>query len=402
MARPRIWTRVVSSVVLAFALTACTGGGGQTRGPGESPVTGPPDRRAPVLAFVRPAQHELMMSDAAGRTWQAASLDAPAGGFRWSPDGSRLAWLDAVGESTGSAAAIHVLDVASGEVISSPCSCHGLAFLGQDVAVLSGDGAALLLFPWRREVERIVLSARQPDFSEVAVGGTDRVVVVALLPQDQVLRGERTAVSIDRDGKVRPVLSRDERTSFLQGIQAPDGSHAAWNTWASGGACDGRAGITTLDVTNPDAPLVRVAPDPDDPAFARAGLGDARIVAAFSWAGRGLVVTFAPVGCGALSPSESLSYLLLDGAWRFLGSGWLALAYGAQGRVGMLRPADGVETIRGVAHPLGRLTLADGAGSDIVLGDGVSTFFFTPPEAARAVVATTAQASATSSQVAPR
>jgi len=93
-----------------------------------------------------------------------------------------------------------------------------------------------------------------------------------------------------------------------------------------------------------------------------------------------------------------VSYFLdLDGdGWRFLGTGLLATAFGAEGRAARLEAVDPAQSEpqsaqdatnsppRGVDHTAGRLIFTSSDGSARSIAEHVTSFLFTPNEAAAA------------------
>ncbi|WP_329222161.1 hypothetical protein OG352_33740 [Streptomyces sp. NBC_01485] len=352
--------------------------------PGGSGRPGAADRGSPVLAFVRPKANEIVLADAAGRTWRGARLTAPADDVRWSPDASALAWIDAEYDSPNGRK-LHVLDIATGRERATPCPCRGVGFLGDDVATVTTDGDALLLFPHDGAPRRAPLSAPQPDYAKVAAGGADGVTVVSPLPEMQVGRGQYQLVAVDRSGAVSPFRPAGAPTSFQEGQASPDGQSIVWNSYESGGAC---WNVADIRLASYDLKARQSPKRPADAAMAQSLLKERIAVNAFAWAGQGLTVTFGPlVGCQVVHPARFVSYYLRDGAWRFIGSGMLALGYGAEGRSARLLVPERPAAQKPDENPfpaLGDLEFTDRQGGRLVIGTSVSFFSFTPAESARA------------------
>ncbi|GFN01952.1 hypothetical protein Smic_05080 [Streptomyces microflavus] len=283
----------------------------------------------PVLAFVRPLAKEIVLADADGRTWRGARLKANADDVRWSPDGSALAWIDDESDSRDGRR-LHRLDVVTGREETTPCACRGVGFLGEEVATLSTGGDALLLLRADGQVRRAPLSAPVGAYAEVAAGGRDAVTVADALPEEEAGRGQSQLVSVDKSGKVLPFLPARAPTSFVDGVQSPDGRRIAWSSADSGGACwnYGAAHWATYGKKGRQN-----AKRPADRAMTHALLEERALVTGLAWAGEGLTMTFGPmVGCQAAPPERFVSYYLRGGEWRFLGTGMRAVGYGAQGR----------------------------------------------------------------------
>ncbi|MFI9122548.1 hypothetical protein ACIGW0_24705 [Streptomyces bikiniensis] len=381
---------LLAGVIAAAGCTA-TGDGADPAGSRPSGgVTGSgPDRTRPVLAFVQPEERAVMLADAAGRTWRAAPTGAvPPSEVVWSPDGRRLAWLDEEDESgTGE---LHVYDVAKGTLRSEACPCHGIGFLGEDLATLAVDGASLALFPPGYPAERarrVPLGKNKGTYARLATGGSDDVVVFGVLPEGPgVFRGQGTVSAVDRRGTVRELLPPGKPSTFTDALRAPDGKALAWGTSDSGGACWTRSTLLTHSGGTAGEPVRHL---PDDAAFRRALIGDRqRSLTSFAWAGDGLTVTYGPFGsCQVLSPERFVSYYVRGGVRTFLGSGMIGIALGADGRVARLTgnaPTTGLpRSPSGVAHHTGTLTLTS-EGRELPLGKGVSVFVFTPAESAAA------------------
>ncbi|MCT9138213.1 hypothetical protein [Streptomyces violarus] len=379
-----------------LAATACTSAGDEPAAPNSRPAstpTGKPDRQHPVAAFLQPGREAVMMADAAGRTWKAADLppSAATSSFNsgrvpselvWSPDASRLAWIDTPGVSeTGQ---MHLLDVRSGRLASRPCPCAGLGFLGEDAVSLANDGRSLLLFPPSGKARRIALDKRLPPYSQLATGGTDDVTLFSLLPEgDEIHRGEGTLVVADRVGRVRPLLPDKGTTSFAEAQRQPGGEAVAWADLESNGACWPLQTVQAHPGTSGESPRRSL---PDDAAFRHALVELPRMVTHLAWAGDGLTLTYSALSaCQVMSPERTASYHLRDGRWTYLGGGMLGIAFGAEGRVVRLKdPVYAKADITNADDPTtGTLTLTTG-GSELVLGKGVSLFALTPAESAAA------------------
>ncbi|MEU6932504.1 hypothetical protein AB0A05_25495 [Streptomyces sp. NPDC046374] len=393
--RPRRILPCVLAGLLAAA--GCTSGGGAPPAPSatsSAPAGREPDRQHPVLAYLRyekPSAMAVMLADSAGRTWRAAEatpVDSPVAGSRswpsrlvWSPDASRLAWIDSdMSYDTGQ---IHLLDVRSGRKTERPCPCSGIGFLGDDAVSLSNDGSSLLLFPPQGNPRRIALSERQHPYSKLAAGGTDDVTLFSHLPDaPDVLRGQGTLGIADRHGTVRPLLPDRGRTTLTQARRQPGGRGLAWANHDSGGVCGGMENVFTEDVTTA-APRRAI---PSDTAFRHTLVSEGRQVNSLEWAGDGLTVTYGALpGCNVMYPERTASYYLRDGRWTYLGSGMLGIALGASGRVVRLEEPVYPDYSSGDhSQPgTGTLTLTSG-GRKHVLGRGVSHFALTPAESAAA------------------
>ncbi|WP_328351731.1 hypothetical protein OG800_07885 [Streptomyces sp. NBC_00445] len=398
---PRLLPFALASVLAA---TACTSSGSddqrpQRRATATAPATGNPDKRRPVVAFLQPEQRAVMMADADGRTWKAADL-APSGSTTsamhwpfelvWSPDASRLAWIDPVEGRTGQ---IHLLDVRSGEKTSRPCPCDGVGFLGNDAVSLSSDGSSLLLFPPEGNARRIALDKRLRPYSRLATGGTDDVTVFSPLPEGPgVLRGQGTLAVADRQGRVRELVTARQPTTFGSARRQPAGTGLAWANMDSGGACWSRQSVLTHPVVTTGAARRSL---PDDAAFRHAHVEEARLIIFLAWAGDGLTVTFSALNnCQVMYPERTASYYLRDGRWTYLGKGMLGIALGTDGRVVRLEDPVYADApyAEATAPTTGTLTLSTGIGKQ-VLARGVSLFSLTPAEthAARPPTAAAAQ-----------
>ncbi|MFC7933394.1 hypothetical protein [Streptomyces cinereoruber] len=381
---------LLAGVIAAAGCTA-TGDGAAPAGPRPSGgATGAgPGLARPVLAFVQPEKRAVMLADAAGRTWRAAPTgETPPSEVVWSPDGRRLAWLD--GEGASGTGELHIHDVAKGTLRSEPCPCHGIGFLGQDLATLAVDGTSLALFPPSYPAERarrVPLGKSRGTYARLATGGPDDVIVFSALPEGPgVFRGQGTVSAVDRRGTVRELLPPAKPSTFTDALRAPDGKALAWGSSDSGGACWTRATLLTHSGGTAEEPVRHL---PDDAAFRRALIGDRqRSLTSFAWAGDGLTVTYGPLeGCQVLAPERFVSYYVRDGVRTFLGTGMLGIALGADGRVARLAggaSATGlVRAPSGVAAYTGTLTLTS-EGRELPLGKGVSAFAFTPAESAAA------------------
>lgn len=375
------WAAVLAAgMVLLGASCSAPSGDDATPG-GKAP--GATGHGTPVLAFVRPKAREMVLADAAGRTWRGARLSAPADAVRWSPDATALAWIDAEYDSPDGRK-LHVLDVATGRERATPCPCRGIGFLGDDVATVTTDGDALLLFPLRGQPRRLPLSSAQPPYAKVAAGGRDQVTVASPLPELQAGRGQYQLVAVDGSGVVSPFRPAGTPTSFLEGLQSPGGQDIAWSFYDSGGACWNVSGIRLATYGREG----RQAPDrPTDAAMVRALLKDRVTVQSFAWAGQGLTVTFGPqVNCQVAQTKRFVSYYLKDGRWHYIGSGMLAVGYGARGRaVRLLAPQrPQTQPPEELPVPVGDLEFTDQQGKRRVISTGVSSFSFTPTESTRA------------------
>jgi hypothetical protein len=352
--------------------------------------TGKPDRRHPVVAFLQHKRKAVMVADAAGRTWKAADIQPGESSlgqaqlptqFAWSPDASRLAWIDP--QEGGETGEIHFVDVRGGEQTTHPCPCSGIGFLGDDVVSLSGDGSSLLLFPPDGRPRRIALDERQRPSSSLEAGGTDDVILFSPLPEGpDVFRGQGTLAVADRRGKVRQLLPGKGRTTFHEARRQPGGQAVAWANSDSGGACWSVETVLTHRVTAGGADRSL----PADAAFRHALVKQARLVTFLAWAGDGLTVTYSALNnCQVMYPERTASYYLRDGRWTYLGSGMLGIAFGAEGRAVRLEdPVYPKVPYAEAANPAtGTLTLTAG-GRKTVLGKGVSLFALTPAESAAA------------------
>ncbi|MFJ7990048.1 hypothetical protein [Streptomyces sp. NPDC096351] len=383
---------------MALLLAGTIAAGGCTAGDDAPPsgarpaggAAGPaPDRDHPVLAFVQPQKRTVMLADAAGRTWLAARSGAtPPTTVVWSPDGRRLAWLDV--EASGGTGEIHIYDVATGKPYSQACPCHGLGFLGEDLATLAADGSSLALFPPGFPAEparRVPLSTGRGAYARLAAGGPADVVVFAALPEGPgVTRGQGILAAVDRRGTVRELLPAKRPSTFTDALRSPDGKALAWGTADSGGACWTRSTLLTHSGRTATDPVRHL---PGDLPFRRALIGDRqRTVSSFAWAGDGVTVTYGPLqSCQVPSPDRFVSYYVRDGVRTFLGTGMLGIALGADGRVARLAGDESSQGLTrapsGIADYTGTLTLTSADG-DHTLAKGVSAFAFTPAETAAA------------------
>ncbi|WP_435281837.1 hypothetical protein [Streptomyces koelreuteriae] len=374
---------LVAAAALLGAGCDVPGGGDDASDGGNRPNAG---HGAPVLAFVRPVAREIVLADAAGRTWRGAKLSAGADDVRWSPDGSALAWIDDENDSPDGRR-LHRLDIASGRERTTPCACRGVAFLGDAAATVNTSGDALLLYSADGRVRRAQLSTPVSAYARVAAGGRDAVTIADLLPEEKAGRGQFQMLAVDRSGTVRPFRPAGAPTAFSEGVQSPDGRRIGWSSHDSGGACWNVGSVRVAAYGQKG----REEPErPADVAMTRALLEDRLHVTGLAWAGEGLTATFGPMeGCQAVPPERFVSYYLRDGAWRYIGSGMLAVGYGAKGRAARLlaperpRPENPDELYH---PPLGDLEFTDGDGERRVIGTRVSSFVFTSAESAGAAV----------------
>ncbi|MER8013874.1 hypothetical protein [Streptomyces griseoluteus] len=375
---------LVALVVGTVLGTACDPGGAHSGSKGGGPEKA---HGAPVLAFVRPLAREIMLADADGRTWRGARSSAAADYVRWSPDGSALAWIDDENDPRSrDGRRLHRLDIATGHERKIPCACHGVGFLGADVATLTSDGDALLLLGAGQGVRRVPLRDPVGDYAKLAAGGRDMVTIADPLPEQEAGRGQYQLLAVDGSGTVRPFLPARAPTSMVEGLQSPDGRRVAWSSADSGGACwtYGNALLATYGRKGRQAPE-----RPADGAMTRALLKDRALVTGLAWAGDGLTVTFGPLqGCQAVPPARFVSYYLHDGKWRFIGTGMRAVGYGGQGRSARIlvtvRPSPRKDE-EFYLPVLGDLEFTDRHRERHALGSGVSEFAFTPGESARAL-----------------
>jgi len=386
----------ITVVLLAAGCTGVDGSGAAGSGDGGRVEISADEPAGPaVLAFID--AEGVALVDATGRTTRVAPATGPTGALIWSPDGSRLAWQDSPPEGFGSAGEVHVVENAT--ETRFPCTCQGIAFLNNDLAALSTDGAALLLFPSGSGVpRRVVLTTPQPAGSALVGGGDENVTVAVPLPEEQAqFRGQFTFVTVDGRGSVEPLLGPEGLVSFNSGLASPGDDRFAWIDSPSGGACFTTSDLRVIDRTTG---AVMQPPRPSDPPFESALLPDGqRAILSQSWAGQGTVVTFGPQGgCQPVYPHRLVSYFLeLDSdRWRFLGTGLLAAAFGAEGRAARLEainPAPSEPQLtqgtpngppRGVDHTAGRLIFTTSVGDARPIGDHVISFLFTPEEAAEA------------------
>jgi hypothetical protein len=385
----RSWLPRILSALLLAGVTACSGVPGSAH-----PVVRATGHGMPVLVFE--SDRQLVFADASGRTWQAARLSVPAQQLLWSSDGRRLAWLDDVQPQSSDGiyddyGRLHVLDARTNRETSVPCACNGAAFLGDDVAALTADGAALLLLspsatstrvPLTPPLADVPLTASTGQFTHVAAGGSDRVTVSVDLDEQQVgIRGESSLVTVDRHGQVTPLLppGKSGATSFRSAIAAPDGSGFVWQSIPSAGACQDAVDLNAVHYDG--NPASRALGLPADPAFHQALLQDRR-AAAVSWAGGTVVATFSPMpNCQGVFPSRLLSYAHQGDHWTLLANGLAGLAFGGDGRILELRPDHPIRT-DDQDQIAGRLELQDATGHTLTLGDGVTAYAFTPAESA--------------------
>ncbi|MFE8915348.1 hypothetical protein [Streptomyces globisporus] len=388
---PRTSVRRFAALVAGMALLAAACEGKPSQGDASKDGGTAAGRSDPVLAFVRPLAREIVLADADGRTWRGARLKANADDVRWSPDGSALAWIDDESDSRDGRR-LHRLDVVTGREETTPCACRGVGFLGEEVATLSTGGDALLLVKADGQVRRVPLSAPVGAYAEVAAGGRDAVTVADALPEEEAGRGQSQLVSVDRSGKVLPLLPARAPTSFVDGVQSPDGRRIAWSSADSGGACwnYGAAHWATYGKK-----ARQNAERPADRAMTHALLEERALVTGLAWAGEGLTMTFGPmVGCQAAPPERFVSYYLHGGEWRFLGTGMRAVGYGAQGRSARILVPERPQPHKPDDYStpaLGDLQFTNRQGQRRVLGRGASLFVFTPQESAKAEAPTAAE-----------
>ncbi|MGW1893379.1 hypothetical protein ACWCP6_24495 [Streptomyces sp. NPDC002004] len=378
----RVRAALTVLTALALLLTACSTSHDGKDGAGSA--GGKADRHAPVLAFVRPRQGAVMLADAHGRTWQGARPGAPVGELRWSPDGSVLAWLDA-DTSSAEGRRLHLLGIRSGRERRMPCPCQGLGFLGDDVATLSAGGEALLLFPPTGAPKRVALSRHLADYSKVAAGGPDRVAVMAPLPETVAGRGQNELLTVGRDGTVRHALPDHPPVSFISGLESPSQDGLVWTSIDTGGACWNLSDVHFFGYR--DA-AHRVTRRPHDAVFARTLLAPSYSVSQPAWAGKGITLTFGPaIGCHVAFPARYVSYYLENGTWRYLGSGMLAVGFGADGRAARLTVAGLPRSYNGdgpAPDLVGDLRYTDASGTEKTIARQVSAFAFTPRESGAA------------------
>ncbi|MEV6107108.1 hypothetical protein AB0M28_20680 [Streptomyces sp. NPDC051940] len=382
--RMHIAIRASAAVFLAtlVAATACTADPTDQPAPdgkGASPTSSVAGRQRPVLAYVLPKHQAVMVADAAGRTWRATSTKVQVPDqISWSPGGRQLVWTDPEKDDTDTTGRIHILDVTTGKMVSHPCPCNGVGFLGEDPVSLASDGSALLVFPVTGgNPQRIALGHSKGRYGRLVTGGSEDVTLFTPLPEGpNVFRGQGTLDTVDRQGHIRALLPATQPSTLAQAWRAPDGKGVAWSSADSGGAC---WTVSTL-FEHPGGTGRPTRLLPDDDAFHRSLIEDQRSISSAAWAGAGLTVTYAGLaGCQARYPERSVTYYVHDGKWAYLGSGLLGLALGAHGRVARLRgDAGGSDDA-----PSGELSLTSG-GKEHVLADGVSTFAFTPAESAAA------------------
>lgn len=354
--------------------------GGCTHGdkPDPAPSALPSATASPaVLAYVQAGK--IFVADAAGAPRLIAEPKVSPDQLRWSPDGTRLAWMDHQGDGPGSTS-IHFASAADGKAVEKPCPCSGVDFLGDQVVTMSADGTGLLLFAPDGTASRAALSKPQAEGSDVVGRLADRVIVsVPLDERTASYRGQNTLVTVAADGTTASLLKPvGAETSYRGGAVSPDSTRLAFEEQPSSGACSSTSSLRTVKLSTgriSDPGL------PSDNVFDFAGLTDDRLLLNLGWAGADLVVTFAPqLGCVSAESSRLVTYRWNEQGWTELGTGWFAAAYGTTaGEVTIAAPDQIPETVGGAAD--GPLTIMPG-GQKITVAEHVSSFVLTPAEIA--------------------
>jgi hypothetical protein len=349
------------AVVVAAVLVLATAGGDHAMvrtSPGAGPAAG--DHGPAALALIRPRDgfvSELMLADLRGRTWTVARPLEWITYMTWSPDGSRLAWLEVL-KTAPLRVRLHVLNVNTGALHTiSPCSCRGLGFLGDNIATLSGDGAALVLYPPSGEPIRTPLDPPQPRGSSIVTDGRDRVVVVSPLDERVTgFRGQSTLGVVDRAGHVTPLVAGNPTTNYAWGKAGDD--RFIWIDSPRGGVCASgeslRSAMFATGLTS--HPMV-----PTDDAFRTNIPADQRRIRSLSVVADGVIATFMPsLGCREeVRSAQLLSYHWHDGTWTSLGARFLSLDFVRGDRAIALEAYDPVDPHGADREntPLGQLQL---------------------------------------------
>ncbi|GAA0713086.1 hypothetical protein GCM10010199_11830 [Dactylosporangium roseum] len=353
---------------------------------------------APVLAYVE--SNVLMVADRSGQTRRLTTMQDVPVQLLWSPDGSRIVWLNEGKDSNSRSDRLSLVDVASGATTVQPCPCSGLGFLGNDVATLSADGAAMLLFPSTGDPVRVPLQPSSTTGAWLAAGGRDHVMIAQPLDEGVAeVRATSAWLTADRSGKVATIAGPKDRISAHEALASPAGDRIAWLDLPSSGACWHSQRIVDIgyDGGRPVDPK-----EPDDPPMRAAHLPYQRTVLSYSWAGRGVVQTFAPVaGCQPFYPTRLVSYYREGDRWTFLGTGLLAIAFGGEGRRVRLVPTDNLKAVQedGRSGVSGRLVFRSSNGTELTLTESARYAMFAPAEAAMATVGV--HPATTSSSAAP-
>jgi hypothetical protein len=387
-------SRSVTYAMLALLLlpAACTSGASNAPGrPAASKL--PAASTGPVLAFL--AGNTITVANGNGDTHVVAMADPPPAQLLWSPDGTRLAWIDPP-QDEESGGTVHVVDAVTGAAKTYPCPCHGLAFLGADMATVSADGAHLLLISPQGDATRVAFkgkltnayTAQGAEASATLIAGGKTRVTVAL-PLGEIkygVRGNWTLDAIDRSGTVIPLFHGKQGAAAWEGLASPAGNRIAWREAPSSGACWADQRIIDLPYAGGE---------PIDPAvptigpLRRAHLPDQRIVQSYSWAGDDVVQTFGPLGgeCQVAYPFRLVSYYRHGPQWTYLATGLLGIAYGADGRTAKLEPDSSISAPEGREFT-GDLVYSRPGAADRTLGTKVGLFSFTPTESAAAQIST--------------
>jgi hypothetical protein len=366
--------RLTAAALGLVLLGGCTDDHKAASAPSAAPSSASPPA---VLAYIQAGK--IFVADATGTSRLIAGTKVNIDQLRWSPDGTRLVWLDRQGDGLGTIS-IHIAPVSGGTAIEKPCPCSGVDFLGGQVVTMSADGTGLLLFAPDGTVSRSALDKPQPEGSGVVARLADRVIVdVPLDERTASYRGQLTLITVAADGKTSSVLKpAGAETSYRGGAVSPGADRLAFEEQPSSGACSSTSSLRTVKLSTgrlSDPGL------PEDNAFDYAGLTDDRLMLNLEWAGTDLVVTFAPqLGCVSAPASSLVTYRWNEQGWTQLGTGWYAAAYGATaGEVAIAAPDNVPESVGAAAD--GRLTIMP-RDQKITVAEHVSSFVLTPAEIA--------------------
>ncbi|MCE3551321.1 hypothetical protein LWC33_07630 [Pseudonocardia sp. RS11V-5] len=225
----------------------------------------------------------------------------------------------------------------------------------------------------------------------------DNVVLAASIPEQQAdFRAQYSLMTVDRTGAVQLRVDRSGQVSYPQRVASVPGvSRFAWVDHPSSGACSASDDLRTVDGTGTSSPV-----DPPRPADEHMRGGElnegSRQVVSTSPAGTATVVTYGPLGgCRPVYPQRLVSYLVGGATPTYLGSGMLALAFGADGRTARIVASDPATrehaaalSERSPAPPsgldpeAGRLDFTTADGRTSTLAAHATAIAFTPAEAA--------------------